>query len=191
MLSFVQEIYGFTSNDDPKASYLAARASLVGKSARAAAIIALVEASPHVIEVVVGTSVGTESAFRGAMGVEPTSKLVWDPTVSFPILVDPKVESKTIKIGNAERTTTKTVAKLSPLPAELVLIHELGHAAQYLSEFPTYKTLFATGTEGIAAIEADNLNRNEGPICDDYNLRRRSNYLHYKGSNETSKWGIS
>ena len=191
MLSFVKDIYGFTSNDDPKASYLAARASLVAKSVRAKAIIELVEASPHVIEVVVGTSVGTESAFRGAMGTETTSKLVWDPSVSFPILVDPQAVSKTITIAGTARTTTRTVATLSPLPAELVLIHELGHAAQYISEFPTYKTLFATGAAGIAEIEADNLSRNEGPICDDYNLRRRSHYLHYKGSNETSKWGIA
>jgi hypothetical protein len=190
MLTFVKEIYGFTSNDDPKASYLKAKAALSGKSKRAKEIIELVEADPHVIEVVVGTSVGTESAFRGAVGTETTSKLVWDPTVDFPILVDAQQVSKTIKIAGTERTTTKTVAKLAPLPADIVLIHELGHAAQYIKELPTYKTLFAAGKDGIAEIEADNLKRNEWPICDDYGLRRRSSYLHYKGSNETARWTI-
>lgn len=188
MLTFVKEIYGFTSNSDPRASYLHAKAILIGKSRRAKEIIELVEADPHVIEVVVGPSVGTESAFRGAVGAESASKLVWDPAVSFPILVDPQSVTTTRTVGSSTRSTTKTVAKLAPLPAELVLIHELGHAAQYLKELPSYKSLFAGGKDGIAEIEADNLTRNEWPICDDFGLQKRSNYLHYKGSNETAKW---
>jgi hypothetical protein len=190
MLKFVDKIYSFTSNDDPLSSYLRARALLVSKSKRAAEIINLVERDRHIIEVVIGPSVGQESAFRGAVGNEGTSKLVWDEKVEFPILVDAQqVETTTTFLGKP-RTTTKTVAKLSPLPPEIVLIHELGHAAQFIKEMPTYSTLFASGAGGVAQIEADNLKRNEWPICDDYGLRRRSSYLHYKGSNETSKWKI-
>lgn len=187
MLKFVDKIYGFTSNANPRTTYLKAKLSLVSKSKRAREILNLVENSAHVIEVVVGSSVGQESAFRGAVGTEKESKLVWDPGVDFPILVDPKQVSK----QSFGRTITKTVAKLSPLPAEIVLIHELGHAAQYISELPNYATLFAAGPTGIAQIEADNLARNEWPICDDYGLKRRSSYLHYKGSNETAKWVVS
>jgi hypothetical protein len=188
MLNFVNEIYGFTSNSDPKASYLKARGLLVAKSKRAKEIIEKVEASTHVIDVVIGSSVGTESAFRGAMEGEGSSKLVWDDSVSFPILVDSKQVTTVTKIMGKDRETTKTVAKLSPLPAEIVLIHELGHACQYLGDLATYKTLFAAG--GIATIEADNLEKTEWPVCDDYGMMRRSNYMHYKGSNDTSKWQI-
>ena len=190
MLKFVDTIYAFTSNDDPNASYQRARAVLIAKSKRAAEIIKLVESSLHVIEVVIGPSVGQESAFRGATGSETTSKLVWDEKVEFPILVDATQVSTTRKFMGKDLTTTKTAAKLSPLPPEIVLIHELGHAAQHIGEMPTYATLFASGSGGIAEIEADNLARNECPICDDFGLRRRSSYLHYKGSNETSKWAI-
>lgn len=188
MLNFVSEIYGFTSNADPRASYLGARAKLIAKSKRALAVIEKVETSDHVIDVVIGSSVGTESAFRGAMGTETSSKLVWDDNVSFPILVDSKQITTTRKILGKDVTTTKTQAKLSPLPAEIVLIHELGHACQYLGELATYKTLFGAG--GIAEIEADNLTNTEWPVCDDYGLMRRSNYMHYRGSTETSKWSI-
>ena len=72
--------------------------------------------------------------------------------------------------------------------AVFVLIHELGHACQYLGDLATYKTLFASG--GIASIEADNLEKTEWPVCDDYGMMRRSNYMHYKGSGDTSKWQI-
>ena len=133
----------------------------------------------------------TESAFRGAVGVETSSKLVWDPTVAFPILVDAQQVTSTRQFMGKALTTTKTTAKLAPLPAAIVLIHELGHAAQFMKELGTYATLFAAGKDGIAEIEADNLARNEWPICDDYGLMRRSSYLHYKGSSETSKWAIT
>jgi hypothetical protein len=191
VLNFVSEIYGFTSNDNPRASYLSARGDLIGKSKRAKEIIELVEASPLVIDVVVGTSVGQESAFRGAVGTETSSKLVWDPTVAFPILVDAQQVTTSRQFMGKELKTTKTTAKLAPLPPEIVLIHELGHAAQFMKELGTYATLFAAGKDGIAEIEADNLARNEWPICDDYGLMRRSSYLHYKGSNETAKWAIT
>ena len=191
MFNFVDEIYGYKSNDDPKSTMLKALAGLSGKSARAKEIIDKVQQDQHVIDIVVGTSVGQDSAFRGAMGDEKNSKLIWDPTVQFPILVDPKEITTTRKFMGKDLVTKKTGATLSPLPPEIVLIHELGHAAQYMGELATYKNLFASGTTGIAAIEADNLNRNEWPICDDYGLAKRSSYLHYKGSNETAKWAIS
>lgn len=188
MFKFVTEIYGFTSNADPKASFLKAKASLVAKSKRAKEIIDLVEADQHVIEVVIGTSVGQDSAFRGAVGTETVSKLVWDPTFDFPILVDPQQVTNMRKIGVKEVAITKTVAKKALLIAEIVLIHELGHAAQYLGELPSYKSQFAAGKPGIAVIEADNLLRNEWPICKDYGLACRSNYMHYNGSPDTAKW---
>jgi hypothetical protein len=190
MFNFVDEIYGFRNSGDPKAAFEKALQSLSSKSARAKEIIATVRTSQHVVDIVVGSSVGQDSAFRGAMGDEKNSKLIWDPSVSFPILVDPKQITTSRKMGTTTLTTTKTAATLAPLPAEIVLIHELGHAAQYMGELATYKTLFASGTTGIAQIEADNLTRNEWPICDDYSLARRSSYLHYKGSNETAKWAI-
>lgn len=188
MLRFVNEIYGFTSNSDPQASYLKAKALLIAKSKRAKEIIDKVEADTHVIEVVIGPSVGTESAFRGAIDGETTSKLVWDDSVSFPILVDSKQVSTVKKILGKDTTINKTTAKLAPLPAEIVLIHELGHACQYLGDLPTYKTLFKGG--GIASIEADNLEKTEWPVCDDYGMMRRSSYMHYKGSKDTEKWQI-
>ena len=85
MLKFVEEIYGFKSNSDPAASYALAKSRLVAKSKRAKEIIDVVEAAQHVIEVVIGNSVGQESAFRGAVGDEPVSKLVWDPSHDFVI----------------------------------------------------------------------------------------------------------
>ena len=171
MLRFVNEIYGFTSNSDPQASYLKAKALLIAKSKRAKEIIDKVEADTHVIEVVIGPSVGTESAFRGAIDGETTSKLVWDDSVSFPILVDSKQVSTVKKILGKDTTINKTTAKLAPLPAEIVLIHELGHACQYLGDLPTYKTLFKGGC--IASIEAEILEKADWPVCDDYGIMRR------------------
>ncbi|MGH7471035.1 MAG: hypothetical protein ACRENP_24055 [Longimicrobiales bacterium] len=105
----------------------------------------------------------------------------------FPILVD--VTQKQVENKATKEMMDRTFAKIARLPAELVLLHEFGHIAQYMGELPTYVTLFKAGD--IAAIEADNLKRNEWPVCDDFGLTRRSTYLHYDGSAVASKWSIS
>ena len=186
MIKFVSKIYAFESGDGAEAAYKQARAELIAKSPRAAEVIKAVEAAPHVIEVVISTTVGQESAFRGAMGDETASKLVWDPKHAFQILVDPTQITKKV-LG---RDVTTTQAKLSPLPANLVLIHELGHAEQFLGKMPNYAKLFASGKDGIAVIEADNLKETEWPVCEAYGVAKRSNYLHYNGSSDpvVSKW---
>ncbi len=188
MLKFVGELMGHKSMDSPDAAYAKAKQTLVAKSKRAKAVLEVVESNKHIVQLLISTSVGQDSAFQGAAILgQDDSIMLWDPMKQFPILVD--VSEKQVENKFTKQMMPKTFAKLAPLPAELVLLHEFGHIAQYMGELPTYVTLFKAGD--IAAIEADNLKRNEWPVSDDFGLAKRSTYLHYNGSATASKWSIS
>ena len=60
------------------------------------------------------------------------------------------------------------------LSPEVVLFHELGHIRQYLTAKAKYVGWL--GSNNIAALEADNLEKHEWPICQDYHYGRRANY---------------
>ncbi len=188
MLKFVTELMGHKAMDSPKGAYEKAKINLTAKSKRAKEVLDKVESSQHVVQILISTSVGQDSAFQGAAILgQDESIMLWDPAKQFPILVD--VSDKEVINKATKKPMTKTFAKIAQLPAELVLLHEFGHIAQYMGELPTYVTLFKAGD--IAAIEADNLKRNEWPVSDDYGLAKRSTYLHYNGSAVASKWSIT
>ena len=188
MLVFVDELMGHKAMDSPKTAYDKAKMTLTAKSKRAKAVLEVVENNQHKVNILISTSVGQDSAFQGAAILgQDDSIMLWDPQKQFPILVD--VSEKEVENKMTKKTMTKTFAKIAPLPPEIVLLHEFGHIAQYMGELPTYVTLFKAGD--IAAIEADNLKRNEWPVCEDYGLAKRSTYLHYDGSAVASKWSIA
>lgn len=72
------------------------------------------------------------------------------------------------------------------LPIEISLAHELGHAEQYLTRENWFMDLFARSTnsslgdnerrEAKLAIEQNNLETTEWPICDNYGALRRERY---------------
>jgi len=188
MLKFVHELMGHRAEGDGKGAYDQAKTKLRAKSARAREVLELVETHSHVVRILVSTSVGQDSAFQAGpiLGTEE-SAMLWDPKKDFPILVD--VADREVINRATKKPMQKTFATIAPLPAEIVLLHEFGHIAQFMGELPTYVQLFKAGD--IAAIEADNLKRNEWPVCDDYGLAKRSSYLHYNGSSAAAKWSIA
>lgn len=120
------------------------------------------------------------------LGGGSKSVLRWDSKHVFNILVNPTEQTKA---GWGGKMVTTTSAKLSPLPANIVLIHELGHVLQYAAD-PAGFVAKANTTAGMAEIERLNLKDTEWPVCADYGICTRSNYLHYDGTNDpiASKW---
>ncbi len=71
-------------------------------------------------------------------------------------------------------------------PPELVLLHEIGHAKQYLEDPGRFSKEVAggqvqPGTWKSTEIEADNLERHERPVAEELGLRVRQNYDDYLG----------
>ena len=65
-------------------------------------------------------------------------------------------------------------------PPEITLLHELGHAKQFIEG----GWFGADGpARDVADIEADNLKRHENPVCKDYGLLQRLNYTDFIGFN--------
>ena len=75
-------------------------------------------------------------------------------------------------------------------PAEIVLIHELGHAKQYIEDPGIFARQgpggIVAGSLTTAQIEADNLRRHEHPVCRDYKLLQRQNYTDFEGFNDVA-----
>ncbi|MGA3400411.1 MAG: hypothetical protein ABSC95_14420 [Acetobacteraceae bacterium] len=74
-------------------------------------------------------------------------------------------------------------------PSEIVLIHELGHAKQYIENPGWFASqggggAVVAGSKTTAEIEADNLRRHEHPVCKDYGLLQRQNYTDFLGFND-------
>jgi hypothetical protein len=68
-------------------------------------------------------------------------------------------------------------------PPEITLLHELGHAKQFI-EGGWF------GADGpirdVADVEADNLKRHENPVCKEYGLLQRVNYTDFVGFNHVA-----
>lgn len=70
-------------------------------------------------------------------------------------------------------------------PPEITLIHELGHAKQYI-ETPGWfgsrgPNGDVAGSKEVKEIEADNLKRHENPVCKEWGLPQRVNYGDFEG----------
>ena len=82
-------------------------------------------------------------------------------------------------IKNA-RKVNKLIPGITRMPNEIVLFHELGHAAQWITKENWYNDERAKGVNAsgyFAAIEEDNLVKNERPICRDLGYPVRESYM--------------
>ena len=167
-----------------KAVYDQAAAELRGKSKRAAEILDKIASMQITVDLDVG-DYGQGSGFAPSADPSQASTLKWDSKHQFMILVNPTAMTRKI-MG---RDVAFTTAKLVPLPANLVLIHELGHVLQYIAGPKDFFEKTHTA-EGQAQIEEHNLKDTEWPVCKDYNIAIRSNYMHYDGTSHplASKW---
>ena len=167
-----------------KGVYEQAAVELSSKSKRAKEVLDAIATMQVVVDLDVG-DYGQGSGFIPADDVSKPSVLKWDSKHAFQILVDPTQTTKKI-MG---RDVTTTTAKLVPLPANLVLIHELGHVLQYVADPKGFVEKTKTPA-GMAEIERQNLLDTEWPVCKDYGIACRSNYMHYDGTSDAvaSKW---
>jgi hypothetical protein len=150
------------------------------KSKEAAKIIDFVEKSPTVqIQVLVAEVAGAfgpyspEWAFLGPC-------IVWDAGGVF--------KTKWAQITGYRPTGSPmyTGKKVDvSYPPEITLLHELGHAKQYI-ENPAWfgsngPSGQLAGSKETKEIEADNLKRHENPVCKEYGLLQRVNYGDFEG----------
>ena len=66
-------------------------------------------------------------------------------------------------------------------PSEIVLLHEIGHAKQYIENPGWFGSqgiggAIVAGSKTTIEIQADNLRRHEVPVCKEYGLPQRQNY---------------
>jgi len=166
---------------EAKKLFDAALASLRKSSESASAIIKFVENEPKVS---VGVAcIEMDGAFGSschAIG-ELTPVIVWNPKKKF------QVNGWEItgyrKYNNSPIYGSK---EIMTYPPELVLLHELGHAKQYI-EAPDWFTKEnaggepTKGTKTTKQIEADNLERHERPVAKELKLKVRQSYEDYLG----------
>lgn len=157
--------------------------TLKQKSATAKEIIRFVEKEPQVMVQVLVTDV--EGAF-GPFSMEygfTGPCIVWTPGKSFNTRgadITGYRDSGAPKISGKKETVV--------YPPEIVLLHEIGHAKQYI-ENPSWfgkkgvDQAIIEGSKTVVEIEADNLRRHEHPVCQEYGLKQRQNYTDFEGFN--------
>ena len=150
------------------------------KSPTAAQVINFVEKSPAAeIQVLVAEVAGAfgpyspEWAFLGPC-------IVWDAGGVFKTKgaeITGYRDSGAPKYAGAKRTVT--------YPPEITLLHELGHALQYIENPGWFGSNGpggpVAGSKETKDIEADNLKRHENPVCREYGLLQRINYSDFEG----------
>jgi hypothetical protein len=154
--------------------------TLKQKSASAKEIVEFVEKSPAAqIQILVAEVAGAfgpyspEWAFLGPC-------IVWDAGGVF------KTKGAEIT-GYRESGAPKYAGKKVNVtyPPEITLLHELGHAKQYIENPGWFGSIgpggAVPGSMETKDIEADNLRRHENPVCKDYNLLQRVNYGDFEG----------
>ena len=161
--------------------YLAdALATLRAKSATALALITFIENAPAVqIGIVAAQEPGAfgpfnmEWAFTGPC-------IIWSPTKKF--------KCKAADISGYRPNGSAVWAKKfdTVYPPEITLIHELGHAKQYIEDTSIFASktvdgLVTEGSKSIDDIEADNLKRHENPVCKEMGLYQRVKYSDFDG----------
>ena len=147
----------------------AAISELSAKSVTAKGIIEFVQRSAVEINIVVTQQPGAFGPYCEPFGFEGPC-ILWDPTSPF------STRATDITGYRANGTAMFGKKTVTSYPASIVLIHELGHAKQYIED----KTLFCTKTtparESTDFVEADNLKRHENPVCKDMGLLQRVKY---------------
>lgn len=146
---------------------------LRSRSAAAREIIDFVDRRDHrSIRILVTERPGAFGTSNPAVGfVEPC--ILWSP-----------VRETTIRYSASRYHPGQRGLAYAVYPPEITLIHEIGHAKQYIEDparFPSYdrEWTLIPGTLPNDAIEADNLRRHEHPVCNDYGLPTRTHYSHF------------
>ncbi len=132
-----------------------------------------------------------EGQYKHVMVWDPSAKLSFDPAGQWQALGKTKARFEG-KEGGAD------------LENYIVALHELGHFEQFLTKGSWYTDRVATQrTEGSGVmfnscqgdIEADNLSRNEWPICTDLGVTKRQSYWDRPGEvrlvSNLSKFGVN
>jgi hypothetical protein len=110
---------------------------------------------------------GAESKELGSNG----PCIVWNPFGSFKTYASKIIGKR--EWNNSDIWDKKQVVRY---PALVVLIHELGHAVQYIEDSKRFSTSQEEGTMSTEQIEADNLKRHENPVCIEMGLLQRVKY---------------
>ncbi len=110
--------------------------------------------------------------------------IVWTPSKSFNTR---GAEITGYRDSGAPKITGSKVAVI--YPSEIVLLHELGHAKQYIENPDWFSSqgaggIVRPGSKTTNEIEADNLKRHEVPVCKEYGLAQRQNYADGMGFND-------
>ncbi|MEN8151591.1 MAG: hypothetical protein ABFS86_17380 [Planctomycetota bacterium] len=143
---------------------------------RAKFVINTVTMWPEPVDIVRGDS---EFCFQGqpdfqdAMNIYATHTVKWQPNVDDRIVVFERT-----RYFDPNRDTVQPIVAYGnqTYPPMIALLHELGHVWQYIQNPTQYRTLALNGQ--IAAIERQNLQRNEHPVVDHFELPRRQAYNH-------------
>ncbi len=168
---------------EASAHFYNALQTLKQKSSNAADIIRFVENAPSVTVQVLVTDV--EGAF-GPFSMEYAFTgpcIVWTPGKSF--------NTRGADITGYRASGSPMISgkkEMVEYPPEIVLVHELGHAKQYIENAGWFASkgeggVVEAGSKTTAEIEADNLRRHEHPVCKDYGLKQRQNYTDFEGFN--------
>jgi hypothetical protein len=151
--------------------YMAARTALAG-SKTAQEILKYVDGHATEIQLVVCPGAEGEMLFPGELQGLNTPTVIWDPNKYF------------LFYSNVAKVHNVVYADLNSYQPAIVLIHELGHAKQWLSNPAQHEARFKRGPEGIAEIEAENLAIHEGPVAQELGLPVRKHYKHFPNSGE-------
>lgn len=140
---------------------------------------------------VIGDITKTKDQGGAAYAAIPTSGgyvhvLVWDPSAEMTYDAAAKWVPKFKSTTEGTLKLTDRNAEKGKLGPEILLLHELGHFDQFLNRRDWYLERCAkqassttTPTEFTACqgdIEADNLSRNEWPVCTELGIHKRQTY---------------
>jgi hypothetical protein len=169
------------------AHYYNALKTLKEKSPTAASIIDFVEnKSPAVqISILVTDVEGAFGPFDMELGFTGPC-IVWTPGKSF--------TTRGANITGYRPNGTPMIAgkKVEVVyPSEIVLLHEIGHAKQFIENPGWFSSMgpdraITSGSKSVAEIEADNLRRHEHPVCREYGLAQRQNYVDFLNFNDVA-----
>lgn len=142
----------------------------LAKSPTAMSVIRFVSEHKTEVQLVCIPGGEGEMLFPGEIEGHNITTVVWDPNKHFQFYV------------NVAPVSNIVFADLKSYQPAIVLLHELGHAKQWLEDGSLHEQRFHRGASGIAEIEAENLALHEGPVARELGLPVRKHYQHFPNS---------
>lgn len=139
-------------------------------SPTAVAILKCVTEHKTEIQLVCAPGAEGEMLFPGELEGLNVPTVIWDPNKYFHFYV------------NVAPVSNVIFGDLKSYQPAIVLLHEIGHAKQWLENAAQHERRYHRGPEGVAEIEAENLALHEGPVAKELGLPVRRHYQHFPNS---------